>query len=139
MTRGVRSRPLVEPPPSQPIYRERMVLREPNGRLLPGSTLGAGPKLRLDDVLKDTVDPLKWSQQLWSIASRVGRDQLPALIYIGNRLAGAPRQAVDVSTAADDPAVLAMFAVAQKYAEAARALAAVEAEHTLIETHTEEP
>ena len=155
MTRGVRSRPLVEPPrfvrePSPIAYDATQLLAEVNrdekGRFTDHESavalgkLGGRPRhTTFTEWLRDTGDPRHTPEALakaiWKRAlNEDDRDQLVAAALILNRVEGMPRQALDLTTPADDPIVLAHLAVAQKYAEMARALAAVEAEHTLIET-----
>ena len=82
-----------------------------DGRFLPGNRFGRKP-IDLDRTLRAMVDGEQCARLLVSVAERPGPDQLKAICYIYDRLAGRPRQSLTVS--ADDSA--GVIAMRQLYA-----------------------
>ena len=130
MTQGKRTRPLLEPPPD-PIDRFHNdyvddVTVVPNDKITnpkpwlfqPGNPGGPGrPHMpTLTEVLRKHAPPVELAAALLTMALTDGhRDQFPALQYIYNRLDGMPKQALELASAEDDPAVLAMATLAASY------------------------
>ena len=85
--------------------------RRPNGTFGPGNLAGR-KRQDLDSVLRLVASPWKLAECLMELALAPGPDQLKAISYVYDRLAGRPRQSLTVS--ADDSA--GVIAMRQLYA-----------------------
>ena len=109
MTRGLRSRPLIEPEPDPPLVTfapsyveqrasELQPVRLANGTFAPGfsgNPHGPGPRASVTEILRKATDPQALAAELHFHA--FVKHNLEAVTYIYDRLDGRPRQSVEVS------------------------------------------
>ncbi len=157
MTRGLRSRPLIEPEPDPPtpVVQPAYVYQGPSdvsisqwkdeqGKFLPGHpsfSPGRPKSVSVTEVLRSKIDPHRLADTLIAMALGTGgrSPDREALTYIYDRLDGRPKQALDVSTPEDDPMVTAARRQALAFENMLRLARGEEPLPTLIEAPISQP